>query len=70
MFYIRGMTHHTCTCTMSFTSAHMAVLYAGALRWHVFHKHMLFCMPFRHECTDVPCNFFNSDAKAVKLQCL
>ena len=68
MFYMRDMTHHTCTCAMSFTGAHVAVLYAGVLCWHVFHKHMLFYMPFRHESTDVPCNFFNSDAKAVKLE--
>ena len=34
-----------CTCTMSFTSANVAILYAGALRWHVVHRRMLCHMP-------------------------
>ena len=33
MFYMHDMTYHaSCTCTMSFTCAHVAVVYAGALR--------------------------------------
>ena len=51
MFYMRDMTYHTCPCTC--TCAHVAVLYAGALRWHVFHRRMLCHLPSRHESTDV-----------------
>ena len=54
-----ALTHHTshvhvrvCTCTW----AYVAVLYAGALRWHVFHRRMLCHLPSRHASTDVPYN--------------